>query len=262
MPADPMIDEAVRRRIGPLLHGIEQREGVRILLAVESGSRAWRFASRDSDYDVRFIYLRPIEDYLSIVTPRDVIELPVDAVLDANGWDLRKALGLIARSNAVAIEWLSSPVVYRRDDRAAGLLLDLARTQAHLPALAYHYDRSARRAWSPETGDEPIRLKSYFYALRPALALDWLRRHGTAPPMDLPSLMEGLPLPAGLGGAVASLLQRKAAAVEADMAGRVPAVEAYLAAVLADKAPRPSTWDRAPAIRAADALFRSLLQPG
>lgn len=258
MTQDPMIDEAMRQRIGPILDEIERRDGVRILIAVESGSRAWRFASRDSDYDVRFIYVRPAEDYLSVETRRDVIELPVDGTLDANGWDLRKALGLIAKSNAVVTEWLTSPVTYRRDDDAAALLLGLARTCAHLPALAYHYDRSARRAWAP--GDDPVRLKSYFYALRPALALDWIRRKAEPPPMDLPSLMSGAPLPDDLRQAVGMLLLRKQAAIEADTTERVSSLEAYLAAALSEMAPRPGIWDHAPSIRAANEAFRALLQ--
>jgi predicted nucleotidyltransferase len=258
MTQDPMIDEAMRQRIGPILDEIEQREGVRILIAVESGSRAWRFASGDSDYDVRFIYARPVEDYLSVETRRDVIELPVDGTLDVNGWDLRKALGLIAKSNAVVTEWLRSPVVYRRDEDTGTLLHSLARACAHLPALAYHYDRSARRAWAP--GSDPVRLKSYFYALRPALALDWIRRKAEPPPMDLPSLMEGAPLSDDLRGDVAMLLLRKRAATESDMAPRVPSLEAYLTAALSEMAPRPGLWDRAPAIRVADEAFRALLQ--
>jgi predicted nucleotidyltransferase len=258
MTKDPMIDEAMRQRIGPILDEIERREGVRILVAVESGSRAWRFASRDSDYDVRFIYVRPVEDYLSVETRRDVIELPVDGTLDANGWDLRKALGLIAQSNAVVTEWLTSPVVYRRDEDSAALLLGLARTCAHLPALAYHYDRSARRAWAP--GTDPVRLKSYFYALRPALALDWIRSKAEPPPMDLPSLMGGGPLPDDLREDVAMLLLRKREATESETAERVPSLDAYLAVALSEMAPRPGIWDRAPAIRAVDGAFRALLQ--
>ena len=190
------IDPAFRARAAAALDEIERQEGVRILLAVESGSRAWGFPSRDSDYDVRFLYLRPLEDYLSVRPTRDVIERPVEELLDLGGWDVRKALGLIVGSNAVALEWLSSPVVYRRDEAAADALAHLARESAHLPALAHHYDRLARGAWSAGEG-EP-KLKSYFYALRPALSLCWLRRHGTVPPMDLPSLRAGVPLPEGV----------------------------------------------------------------
>ena len=100
------------------LHEIEQMEKVRILLAVESGSRAWGFASPDSDYDVRFIYIRDKEDYLRLNTMRDVIELPIDEVLDINGWDLQKTLRLLYKSNPTLFEWFSSPIVYMESDFA------------------------------------------------------------------------------------------------------------------------------------------------
>ncbi len=78
--------------INEKLDEIERTEGVRVLHAVESGSRAWGFASLDSDYDVRFVYVRPKEDYLRLDEPRDVIEWQLDEVLDINGWDLIKAV--------------------------------------------------------------------------------------------------------------------------------------------------------------------------
>ena len=99
--------------INEKLDEIERKEGVKILHAVESGSRAWGFASPDSDYDVRFVYVRPKEDYLRLDEPRDVIEWQLDEVLDINGWDLKKALGQFARGNATLFEWSESPVVYK-----------------------------------------------------------------------------------------------------------------------------------------------------
>ena len=98
------------------LHEIEKRENCRILLAVESGSRAWGFASPDSDYDVRFIYVRDKESYLKLNRPRDVIELPINDVLDINGWDVEKALKLLHKSNPTVFEWCSSPIVYQTTD--------------------------------------------------------------------------------------------------------------------------------------------------
>ena len=100
------------------LHEIEKENNVKILLAVESGSRAWGFASPDSDYDVRFIYVRPKEDYLRLENVRDVIELPIDDVLDINGWDLQKTLRLLYKSNPTLFEWFSSPIVYLETDFA------------------------------------------------------------------------------------------------------------------------------------------------
>ncbi len=153
-----MIDAAFRLRAEAALADVERREGVRVLLGIESGSRAWGFAFQDSDYDVRLIYLRPLDGYLSMTPGRDVIEPPVDGLLDLGGWDVRKALGLMVRSNAVALEWLASPVVCRREPGVVADLTILARGAAHLPALEYHCDRLARAAWPPEA-DGAMRLK-------------------------------------------------------------------------------------------------------
>lgn len=79
----------MREKIQEQLRRIEEAENIKILLSVESGSRAWGFASPDSDYDVRFIYIRRLEDYLRLDTNRDVIELPIDDVLDINGCLIR-----------------------------------------------------------------------------------------------------------------------------------------------------------------------------
>ena len=123
-----MQNEAVRARIGAELEDIEQREGVRIFYACESGSRAWGFPSTDSDYDVRFLYARPSDWYLSInvETKRDVIERPIVDVWDVNGWDIRKALQLLKKSNPPLLEWLHSPVVYRETGDFAARLRTLA----------------------------------------------------------------------------------------------------------------------------------------
>ncbi|HQT47473.1 MAG TPA: nucleotidyltransferase domain-containing protein, partial [Acidocella sp.] len=190
---DPYISPDIHRRIEAELDAVEQQHGVRILLAVESGSRAWRFPSRDSDYDVRFIYQQPVESYLAVRPRRDVIERPIDATLDVNGWDLRKAMQLMLRSNAVLLEWLCSPVRYRNGAEVTAPFAALARETADLTALSYHYDHQARRSFEEIlSATEGVRLKTYFYALRPALALQWLRAKNEPPPMDLPTLMAGL----------------------------------------------------------------------
>lgn len=105
-------------RIKEKLLEIQEREGVFIFYACESGSRAWGFPSVNSDYDVRFLYTRERHFYLSIDVEdrRDVIELPIDDELDISGWDLRKALRLLRKSNPPLLEWLSSPIVYLQDE--------------------------------------------------------------------------------------------------------------------------------------------------
>jgi hypothetical protein len=150
------VSEAMRTRILGELDRIEHENNVRIVLAIESGSRAWGFPSPDSDYDVRFLYIRPEQDYLSVFEQREVIERPLDAVLDVNGWDLKKALRLMAGSNAVVLEWLTSPLRYRAVEAAADGLLQAARDVAHLPSFAYHYDRLARRSLGEITPLRPL----------------------------------------------------------------------------------------------------------
>ena len=109
-----MIPDNVRAEILTRMHNAEKEHGVRILLAVESGSRAWGFESPNSDFDARFIYVHPRDWYLSVglEEQRDVIEYPIVDDIDLNGWDLRKALRLFWKSNPAFVEWIQSPIVY------------------------------------------------------------------------------------------------------------------------------------------------------
>jgi len=157
------------------LDAIEREQECRILLAVESGSRAWGFPSPDSDYDVRFVYAKPTDWYLSVFPGRDVIETPIEDDMDVNGWELRNALHLVLKSNAVIPEWMESPILYRRDAGALKQLRAFADRMPHPRALTYHYLHLARRQAAAKLARERIALKRYFYALRPALALRLLR---------------------------------------------------------------------------------------
>lgn len=260
MARDPFVADAMWERIGRELDAIEHEHRVRILLAVESGSRAWRFPSLDSDFDVRFIYVHAPPAYLSIEPPRDVIERPTDRVLDINGWDIRKALRLLVRSNAVVMEWLTSPVRYRAWGTVPAQLLTLARETCHLSALEYHYDRLARHSFGKiASSGDTIRLKTYCYALRPVLALLWLRRHGEPPPMDLPGLLNGIEVTAEAREAIAALVERKAAADEAGTSARQPSLDVLIAETLSKSVDRSASTDRAAARSQADALFASVI---
>lgn len=170
------------------LRELEQQHQVRILYACESGSRAWGFASPDSDYDVRFIYAHPQNKYLGISEIRDVIEVPVNEVLDINGWDLRKALGLFRKSNAPLYEWLQSPVVYRADEQFAAEMRSMMSGYFSLRAGFHHYFSMARNAFENDLQGEQVRIKKYFYALRPLLAAQWIIEKQTVPPMEFAPL--------------------------------------------------------------------------
>ena len=193
------------------LDAIEAAEGVRILFAVESGSRAWGFPSPDSDYDVRFVYVRPRDWYLSIHPGRDVIETPIEGLFDVNGWDLKKALGLLIKPNPVLLEWLDSPIYYRRDDTAVTALKALADRTLHQVPATYHYRHLAESQWRRHIDRrDRVPLKKYFYVLRPVLALRWLRLNpNRRPPMNIQELRAGVGLPADVEAFVDDLLARK-----------------------------------------------------
>lgn len=163
---------------------IENELDIRILFACESGSRAWGFASPDSDYDVRFVYAHNIDFYLSIDDRRDVIELDITDLLDVNGWDLRKALRLYRASNASMFEWLQSPIVYRKDESFYNALMSMAPQYFSLRAGIHHYVSQTRSCYEKELQGHTVRLKKYFYALRPILAAMWIIEKKEMPPME------------------------------------------------------------------------------
>lgn len=164
------------------LKKIEERENVKIIMAIESGSRAWGFASPDSDYDVRFIYIRKPEDYLKLEGIRDVIEWQLDDVLDINGWDLKKALQLLHKSNPTVFEWCASPIVYYQTEEFEELKKILPEFFSIKKSL-FHYWHMAETHYREYLKEEEVRLKKYFYALRPLLAAKWIIDKQAAPPM-------------------------------------------------------------------------------
>lgn len=208
------------------LHEIEQKEHVRILLAVESGSRAWGFASPDSDYDVRFVYIRPREAYLRLDSVRDVIELPINHLLDINGWDLQKTLKLLYKSNPTLFEWFSSPIVYMETefaDEFRKMMNDYFSTKRSL----YHYISMAEGNYREYMKHDMVRAKKYFYVLRPVLACRWILEKGTPPPMLFSELVEA-ELPKELLGEVNGLLSLKINSPEIREIPRIDKVNTYL----------------------------------
>ncbi len=171
------------------LEEIEKRENIKILHSVESGSRAWGFASPDSDYDVRFIYVRPKEFYLRLDKTRDVIEWQLDDTLDINGWDISKALSLLYKSNPTLFEWNSSPIVYKTTKEWETIATIINKYFVAKSGL-YHYLSTAKSNYCEYLKGETVRFKKYFYVLRPLLACKWIIAEGTPPPMLFSELMD------------------------------------------------------------------------
>jgi uncharacterized protein len=220
----------VRTEIDRRLEAIRADESVQLLMAVESGSRAWGFPSPDSDYDVRFVYLRKRDWYLSLSPGRDVIERPIIDEIDLNGWDIRKALGLLLRSNAVISEWMESPIRYCDDHPVIDNLRALADDVLDGRALAFHYANLGRNAadrWLD--GDDAVPVKKYFYALRPALAIQHVRLNPKVrPPMNLHELIVGCDLSHSLKADIDELVEAKSRTNERSNGTRKSELDAFI----------------------------------
>lgn len=216
----------IEKEISEKLDRIEEKEGVRILHAVESGSRAWGFASPDSDYDVRFVYVRPKEDYLLLNEPRDVIEWQLDEVLDINGWDLKKALRQFARGNATLFEWSGSPIVYRTT-KAWEKIREVSKQYFSEKAAVYHYYGTANSTLQGYLLGETVRYKKYFYALRPLFAAQFIEKYHMAPPVLFDELLK-LDMPQELKIAVGELLERKKKTTEGEENIHIPVIRTFI----------------------------------
>ena len=216
----------VQEIIPAKLKEIEARENIRVIHCVESGSRAWGFASPDSDYDVRFIYVRPIEYYLRLEKTRDVIEWQLDETLDINGWDLQKALRLLHSSNPTLFEWNNSPIVYKTTPEWAEISAIIGHFFQKKAGL-YHYLSTAKKNYREYLKGDMVKLKKYFYVLRPILACRWILEKQTPPPM-LFSALADVCLDEALVPAVTDLLRLKMETPEIGLGPRIDIINDYL----------------------------------
>ncbi|MBD9662560.1 nucleotidyltransferase domain-containing protein [Variovorax sp. VRV01] len=238
------IDPAMRAQIMQALRDIETRHDVTVLFACESGSRGWGFASPDSDYDVRFIYVNRLPWYLTVTPRRDVIELPISGELDVNGWDLRKALGLMRESNPTLLEWLRSPVVYRDDAAAMPRFRALSEAVFSNARGWHHYTSMAKKNFREHLQADEVRYKKYLYVLRPLLAARWIRTQAGVPPMRFAELAQrtlDAVHDAALIDEINALLAVKMRAGEAATSPRWPGIHAFIEAELAAHAAEPIT---------------------
>ncbi|MFR1754242.1 MAG: nucleotidyltransferase domain-containing protein [Oscillospiraceae bacterium] len=216
----------VQEIIPAKLKEIEARENIRVIHCVESGSRAWGFASPDSDYDVRFIYVRPIEYYLRLDKTRDVIEWQLDDTLDINGWDLQKALRLLHSSNPTLFEWNNSPIVYKTTPEWAEISAIIGHFFQKKAGL-YHYLSTAKKNYREYLKGDMVKPKKYFYVLRPILACRWILEKQTPPPMLFSELADAC-LDEDLVPAVSDLLRLKMETPEMGLGPRIDVINDYL----------------------------------
>jgi len=220
----------VEKEILKRLAEIEATEDVTIFYACESGSRAWGFPSADSDYDVRFTYLRKPAWYLSIDVEdkRDVIERPINDELDISGWDLRKALKLLWKSNPPLLEWLVSPIVYIETFSIADKLRN-AVAEFYSPMSSYHhYLHMAQGNYREFLRGDTVWVKKYFYVLRPLLAMKWIQSETAPVPIEFQILVDRCVDKPELKLAIDDLLARKKAGQELDRQPKIAVISDFI----------------------------------
>lgn len=254
-----MNEKEIVNEIKNKLGEIEQKENIKIIHCVESGSRAWGFASPDSDFDVRFIYVRPVSDYLRLEKTRDVIEWELNDVYDINGWDIKKTLELLHKSNPTLFEWNSSPLVYKTTpewEKVRTVINDSFMSKAGM----FHYLSTAKSNNREFLQSREVKLKKYFYVLRPILACKWILDRGTPPPMLFSELMDA-ELEAEMRPAVEKLLEAKMNTPEIGKGKRIDVLNEYIDVQLEElkhkadimDGEKPIDWQRL------DEVFFSLL---
>ncbi|MCK4499631.1 nucleotidyltransferase domain-containing protein, partial [Candidatus Babeliales bacterium] len=251
----PILKEKIKKE----LEKIEETFGVKVLFAVESGSRAWGFPSDDSDYDVRFIYAYPKDWYLSVFEKEDVIILPIDDDLDINGWDIRKTFRLLYKSNPALLEWFKSPIVYRINERALAPLRSLVDDVCMYESLCHHYLSMAKTHIVKFKSGEKVKIKKYLYTLRPLLCCQWVASFETQPPILFDDLLDKF-LPSGdVRRIVDDLLKIKRSTRETDFVSRSPVLEKYMTDLFDDLGNRLPKNKGKLAVDRFDVAFRKTL---
>ena len=252
-----MHSNKVHQRVRHALAQVEADHNVRVLFACESGSRAWGFASRDSDYDVRFLYVHRRDWYLSVEDRRDVIARPIADDLDVSGWELRKALRLLRKSNPPLLEWLKSPVVYGHDPVFAAEFGALA-AEFYSPRRCFaHYLHMAFGNWRDYLrGRDEVSLKKYLYVFRPLLACRWIERQLGQVPMLFAQLTESVLEEVDVRRALDEVVARKQSGEELAVAPPVEVLTRFVEAELQRLDDLNEPDDVAPGVENLNGFFR------
>ena len=222
----------MREEIINKLNVIEQKEHVKIIYAVESGSRAWGFESTDSDYDVRFIYVRDKKEYLCLDEKSDVIQLPIDEVFDVSGWDIKKALKLLYKSNPSLLEWFASPIVYKETIEAS-YIREVIPIYFSQKKLYCHYQRMTKTSLK-YMNNEKVPVKKYLYILRCILSSQYIVNDKKQPPIEIEKLIE-CELPSELREDMNKLLMIKKNSNEKKYVDHISSLDDYILSRLGER---------------------------
>lgn len=223
-----IIEENIYQQIVQRLEKVQSEEGIKILYACESGSRAWGFPSNDSDYDVRFIYIRKPEFYLSIDEGRDVVEKEITDDIDLSGWDLKKTLKLFRKSNPPLFEWLQSPIIYLKQYSIYEKLKSLLPIYYSPLSCMHHYTNMAEGNLRDYLKNEKVWLKKYFYVLRPILACKWIENNLGPVPTEFEKLVNTIISDKSLKESINQLIEEKKGGAELSWGNRIPEISTFI----------------------------------
>lgn len=260
------INKEIETEVQQRLSQAQAEHEVTIIYACESGSRAWGFASPDSDYDVRFIYSHKPDWYLTfdVERQRDVIEYPIVDDIDIGGWDIRKALHLFTRTNGALLEWINSPIQYREVGTTASQLRALATVAFNDTALKYHYSHMARRNARGQLKNDKVKLKKYFYILRPLLAIRYIEQAAGPPPVRFQALLDAV-APESIKHSILQLIELKKHLPESGLGDHIPAIDEFIYTELSRQEgvytgqARPDMPDKTATRQALNNIFRNAI---
>ena len=236
------MNQEVKEIINKKLFEIEGEHKIKILYAIESGSRAWGFESTDSDYDVRFIYAHEKNWYLNILPKKDVIEYPIIDEYDYSGWDIRKTLFLLNKSNPVLFEWLNSPIVYFKDVYFYNIMKELVKPYFSSISSVYHYLHMAKGNYRQYLQAGTVKIKKYFYVLRPIMACKWIETYNEPPPMEFEKLLTNVQ-DKELLEKINELLKRKKSCIELNIEPKIQIINNYIEKILQHFEETVNTFD-------------------
>lgn len=205
----------MEEKIKKYLSELEKEKDIEILLACETGSRAWGFPSPDSDYDVRIIYKHKKNWYLSLIEKKDTIEFFLDNnEIDISGWDLRKSLRLLWKSNPPLLERIQSPIIYKSNNEfIKGINLLSSKTYSRISTI-HHYLSMAKKNLEEINNSSEYKLKKFFYALRTSVACLWILEKEEIPPIEFNKMLKELDIKENLKIRIEELIKIKSTVSE------------------------------------------------
>ncbi len=182
----------VKSQVLKIIKEIEEKNKVKVVWAVESGSRAWGFASKDSDYDIRCIHIGKLDSYLGLNPLSLQINLTKDN-LDLESWDIKKFAELCLKSNPQIAEWLRSPIVYI-DSPIREKFKKYFDEGCSLEFLRQHYIRMAKQNYNKYMGiGMSHSCKKYLYVLRGIACNIYIEKENKLPPLPYKKVIKYLP---------------------------------------------------------------------